>query len=311
MKAKSRKPAKEFHMHDLHQATLRVSQSLIALALGIALPVAAGTATVVSSEGQPMVFEYSGEEFLRMNSSEESYMLVRDNTLYIVGYQEGEPMVFDASSMMRGFSGMLAQAAPSATTNEFVSLEKTGRSETVAGIKGDVYLLTVREDGKERTDEVVMSDDERAIEMLDALFSMSRAALAALDDPKAAKNSRELRARLDETGLGILRVGEELKVTEISGDKVAAARFELPAEPMDMQGLGAMMGSMGASGADSGEEKSAGGFFSGMMESLNSKVDRQSDRASDKVEDEVDEETDDAVDNVLNKAFGKLFGRDG
>jgi len=287
--------------------------ALVGASLVFALPALAGTATITAGgEGQSMTFEYAGDDLLRMSTSEDTYMLVRDNTLFIVGDEGGEPMVFNASSMMRGFSGMIQQAAPAATTNEFVSLEKTGRSETVAGIKGDVYLLTMLEEGTERTEEVVMTKDERAIEFRDALFMMARATMAALDNPQSKANSEEMEARLRDTGLGILRVGSEMTVSRISGETVAAARFELPAEPMDMQGLGAMMGSMGQgrgdTGGDNGPEQS-GGMFSGMMKALGGQADRQTERASEQVDDEVQEEADNAVDKALDKAFGKFFGR--
>lgn len=292
---------------------LRFPLAGIALGLAASFAAQAGTATVIAGEGeQSMTFEYASNDLMRMSTSEDSYLLVRDNTLYIVGNEGGEPMVFNASSMMRGLSGMIQQAAPAATTNEFVSLEETGRSETVAGIVGDVYLLTVLEDGSKRTDEVVMSGDARAIDFRNALFMMARATMTALDDPDAAANSKELEARLRDTGLGILRVGDEMTVSEISGDKVAAARFELPAEPMDMQGLGAMMSAMGKDGAAAqgdGEKAQSKGLFSGMMGALGGQADRQTDRAADRVDDEVQEETDNAVDKALGKAFGKLFGR--
>lgn len=297
-----------------HRIPARSSlQALVGLGLLAALPALAGTATITAGdEGQSMTFEYAGDDLLRMSTSEDTYMLVRDNTLYIVGNEGGEPMVFNASSMMRGFSGMMQQAAPAATTNEFVSLEATGRTETVAGIEGEVYLLTMREEGEERTEDVVMSDDERAIEFRDALFMMARATMAALDNPESKANSEEMEARLRDTGMGILRVGQEMTVSRITGERVAAARFELPAEPMDMQGLGAMMGSMGQGQGDAGRadgQQESGGMFSGMMKALGGQADRQADRASEQVDEEVQEETDNAVDKALDKAFGKFFGR--
>lgn len=283
--------------------------ALPVLALCTALPAVAGSATVESADGNSMTFEYSDRDQMRMGVSDESYMLVRDETLYIVGYEKGEPMVINASSMIKGFAGMMDQATPSMTTNEFVSLTKTGRSETVAGIRGEVYLLTVIEDGAERTDEVVMSADARAIEFRDALFAMARSVTRSLDNVDAEKNSRELEAKLRDTGLGVLRVGEEMTVTSISGDAIAAARFSLPAEPIDMQGIGAMMGSMGGNEGKANDGEKSGGLFSNMMGALGGQAERQEDRAGDKIEDEVNEETDNAVDNALDKAFGKLFGR--
>jgi hypothetical protein len=285
--------------------------ALVGASLVSALPALAGTATVTAGgEGQSMTFEYADGNLLRMSTSEDSYMLMRDNTLFIVANEGGEPMVFNASSMMRGFSGMIQQAAPAATTNEFVALKKTGRTETVAGITGDVYRLTMLEEGKERTEEVVMSNDERAIEFRDALFVMARATMAALDNPESKANSEEMEAQLRKTGMGILRVGDEMAVSRISGETIAAARFDLPAEPMDMQSLGAMMGSMGQGDMQGDDDqKEAGGMFSGMMKALGGQGERQADRASEQVDEEVQEEADNAVDKALDKAFGKFFGR--
>lgn len=281
-----------------------------ALALALALPAAAGTATIASSDGETMTFEYRDDALLRVGVEESSYMLVRDNTLYIVSNEGGEPMVIDASSMMKGFSGMVQQAAPSATTAEFVSLEKTGRSETVAGIKGEVYMLTTRQDGEESTQEVVMSDDERAIEFRDALFIMGHAAMEAFGEYQLRDDNKDVQKQLADMNLGVLRVGQEMTVKEISSDSIAAARFELPAEPMDMQGLGAMMGAMGeSSGQDGGADgEKSGGLFSGMMDALGGKADRQADRTEQKVDNKVDREADNAVDKAVDKVFGKLFG---
>ena len=158
---------------------------------------------------------------------------------------------------------------------------------------------------------VVMSDDPRALEFREAMFTMARAGQAALDEELQAQNL-DLQARLMELDLGVLRVGSDMKVTAISGDTVAAARFELPAEPMDMQGLGSMLGGMSQPGATqpqdtSGtepEEKQSGGLFSNMMNAIGGKAERQTDRAEKKVDNKVDRETD----NALDKAFGKLFG---
>jgi len=308
----SRKPLSRKSLSRSMLARTLPATLALSLALAAALPASAGTATIANSDGSTMTFEYRGDDLLRVGGVEdESYMLVRDNTLYVVSFNNGEPMVIDASSMMKGFSGMVQQAAPSATTAEFVSLEKTGRSETVAGIKGEVYMLTTNEDGVERTQEIVMSDDKRAIEFRDAMFIMGRAAMDAFGEEQLKEDNKDLEKKLEEMNLGVLRVGEDMTVTALSGDSIAAARFELPAEPMDMQGLGAMMGAMGqSSGQEAGDdsEGKSGGFFSGMMDALGGQADRQADRTEQKVDNKVDRETDNAVDSAVDKVFGKLFG---
>ncbi len=274
---------------------------ILTLALTGVLPAAAGTATIASSDGEAMTFEYRGDDLLRVGVADESYMLVRDNTLYVVSMNNGEPMVINASSMMKGFSGMVQQAAPPATTADFVSLEKTGRAETVAGIRGDVYLLTTEEDGRAQTRELVMSDDARAIEFRDAMFIMGHAAMEALDDYPRPDDDKDVQKQLEAMNLGVLRVGEDMTVTSLSGDNVAAARFELPAEPMDMGGLGAMMG--GSSGERGGSNGETGGVFSNMMGALGGK---QADRGEQQNNNGKEAAPD--SDNAVKKALGKLFG---
>jgi hypothetical protein len=57
----------------------------------------AGSATIASSGGDSMVFEYADGDKLRINTpQQDTYMVVRDNTLYAVSYNNGQPMVMNA-----------------------------------------------------------------------------------------------------------------------------------------------------------------------------------------------------------------------
>jgi hypothetical protein len=251
---------------------------------------------------------------LRINSDQpDSYVVVRDGNLYAVSFNDGQPMVIDAGSMMKGMANMIPQVIESDLDARLISLKDTGKDETVAGINGDVYELKIEdENGAEQTETLVLSDDKRALEFRDALFNMMSFAAKIAGTDKAPKED-DISKRLLAMDVGVLRYGSEMTVTEISGDPVPAQRFDLPAEPLDMQGLGGLFGAMGqgSSGAadaeDSAEEQ--GGLFSSMMGALGGKVERQEDRAGDAVDQEIDEQTDEAVDNALGKAFGKLFGR--
>ena len=101
---------------------------------------------------------------------------------------------------------------------------------------------------------------------------------------------------------GILRFGQDMTVTALSGDPVDKSRFVLPAEPTD---LSAMQGMFGGGQAD-GEEGTGGGFISSVF---GSKAERQKDRVEEKADNEVDKQTDNVMDKALDKAFGKLFGK--
>jgi hypothetical protein len=300
-------------------------RSLAAVIAGCALLQAdgalAGSATIASTGGDSMVFEYADGDKLRINTpQDDTYMVVRDNTLYAVSFNNGQPMVMNASKMMKGFANMAQmteQATPAAATGELVSIKATGRKETVAGVTGEVYEVRTREDGDEMTREVVMSSDPRALELRDAMFTMARAGSAIIDE-EARRNSEDFQARLEDMDMGILRYGSEMTVTSIDGDTVAAARFELPAEPMDMSDLGGLMGAMqgaagqqgaaGSSSAPAAQEESGGGLFSGMMNRITGKAEEKKEQTENRVENEVDGKTDEAIDGAIDKAFKKLFG---
>jgi hypothetical protein len=291
--------------------------STTAACLAAAPGVLAGTATLSSADGGSATFEYNAT-MLRIGTADaDGYSVLRDGNLYVVSTAGGEPIVMDAGAMLRSFGNMGSQmganAAPSELAGEFISLDDTGRKETVAGVKGEVYTLRFRDDtGSEQTEEIVLSDDARAREFRDALFLML-SVVATLGAPETAAADASIQARLMDIDKGILRFGDQMQVTAIDAARVDDSRFELPAEPMQMDGIADMVGAMGAGSAaqDAGDSdsNSGGGLFSGMMGALGGKVDRQADRVGDSVEDEIDKETDESVDKAIGKAFGKLFRR--
>jgi hypothetical protein len=328
--------AEELPMHPVHATTRPRKPALALLAactmLAAAPAVHAGKATVAAEDGAA-VFEYEGEN-LRISSGDEgNYLLVLDGKFYVVSNQDGQTMVIDAGSMMKSMSAMSkamgnpTDMAPQSLAARVSDVKATGRMETVAGIKGEIYEMTFTdENGKLQTEEVVLSKDPLAKEFRDALFAMSKMAeefAQELTDEETVAAGRDLQQRLTDMDVGVLRVGREMTITDISGETVPAARFALPAEPMDMQGLGAMMGAAmqqaqeaqknapADNAAAGAEAKKSGGLFSGMMEALGGKAERQQDRVGDAVDNEVDQKTDEAVDNAIGKAFGKLFGRGG
>ncbi|MEO0436181.1 MAG: hypothetical protein AAF098_04675 [Pseudomonadota bacterium] len=287
--------------------------SALALAL-LSLGVNAGTATVKSSEGDSITYEYS-RDAVRMGPEDSgTYSIIRDGKMYAVIVEDGETMVMDASSMLKSFAPMFKDSAPDEFSAELVSMKKTSRKETVAGVEGRVYEVTVKtESGEERTEELVLSTDRRAREFTDALFLMTKS-FSEIGGEKAAKQAEEFRDRLDELDSGFLRYGSDMVITSIDSNKVSSERFELPAEPMDMSGIGAMLGGLSAGGDETpaeigdDEEAESGGAFSSIMGAIGKKIDRQTDRVGTSVDNEVDRETDETVDEGLNKVFGKLFG---
>ncbi|WP_148044758.1 hypothetical protein [Stagnimonas aquatica] len=294
-----------------------MNRNLNALVFGLAvfaapMALAAGSAQIESGLGSDRAragLEFDGAR-LRMQASTgaaagQGYLIFRDGKAYTVGDMDGQPFVMEMGAMMKMAGQMAAQGAPRDGLDDVAAyhgLSATGRSETVAGLRGEVYRLdyTTRS-GDRQSKEMVLTANTTAREMTEALsaFGTAMQAAAGIVEPEG---SLQLQAEFQRRGLGLLRVGDEFRVLSLSTSKPAAARFELPAEPMQMpaglSGLGALGG---AGGAASGNP--LGGVFG-------QKVERQQDRVQGRAEAEVDSATDRAVDKVLDKAFGKLFGGD-
>lgn len=206
----------------------------VALTLSSFSALAGGWARIASS-GENMKLEYRGAK-LRMNvegQGGDAYMLIRDGKIYSVTGN----MVIDASSMMQSFGGQTK--TPGDSMARFHALEATGRSETVAGISGEVHVLDFTDhNGRRQQKEVVLSDDDRVVAMQEAFLRMTKTMADATGTDTGG--AADFEAALD--GRGVLRMGNEMRVAEISGEDPAAARFELPSEPKSMGDFGGAFG---------------------------------------------------------------------
>lgn len=194
----------------------------------------AGGSATWSGGGQSMRIDWQDTDTVRMGTSGDDYMLVRDGNAYMVSNRGGQPMVIDWAAMrsMMGGGNAGPQAQGPVGDDTLVSMEATGRSETVAGIEGEVYRVTYRDDSGQGTQEVVLSDHPLAVEMTQAWF----ATMQAMVGRSGGEGSMD--AELAERGLGLLRAGDDFRVTQVSDDGRPDGDFELPAEPQAMPGMG-------------------------------------------------------------------------
>lgn len=216
---------------------------MLALLAAPAVVLGAGSATL-QGEGQTLQVTWADEQTVRMGAQgQPAYMLLREGNLYSVSTGGQRTMVMDLAALggmmgaMRGRTG--AGQAPLGTgpkqAAEVEAIEATGASEVVAGIEGEVYEVRWRDrNGQRHTDEVVLSGDPRVVELVSVMRRMARAYGEAMDQDRSDRVGQAL----SERGLGVLRYGDRLRLTEISGTSPGAATFELPAEPMGPSDLG-------------------------------------------------------------------------
>lgn len=170
--------------------------------------------------------QWLDEGTMRMSfgsAEEDGYMLVRDGQTYNVMREGGEWMVLEVGDMMKGLVAAIQEDEPELQTGS-VKLKKAGGSETVAGIKGDRYTVTMVDgNGKEETGELVLTSDPLVTEFTRAQTSFVQ-----------IEGSEKLFDAMPKGQRGILRWDGNFELVSISSDAPDASLFELPAEPQSM-----------------------------------------------------------------------------
>lgn len=156
-----------------------------------------------------------------------AFMLRQDDIYFI--YPPGtKPRVVEMSGML----GMLRSMQSSSNgltglMGRITSVKATGETETVAGIEGRVYRVTLARDGKSKTYEVVLTDNPTVVELTG--IAMARM-VSVLGDQSAVMESYV--SALPEDYRGILRIGDRFQLTAVSSENPPDKRFQLPAEPV-------------------------------------------------------------------------------
>ena len=259
-------------------------------AISLSLPSFASSVTYGNEAGETaMSFEF-GDDVARMSAGEDNYFLLDGDAQYLVSRTEEGWQVMEIGSMTRAlvsFAAQYAEQMPGAS--ESGELEPTGRTERVAGIKGEVYRY-YNEAEKEEI-EVVLTKNRDVVEATKAMM----AALASLigDDDLRAQSKRAYEGK----GLLLSRSEDsEFRLASVSDKAVPKSRFELPAEPMKM------------------------GFdFSNLFGQANSEPATEAQAQDGQTAEEIGDDADElnkALKSVTGlgesaaKAWGKLFGGD-
>jgi len=281
--------------------------------------VAAGVAKFKSSENgetATIVFEYLDKSTARMNmpseDGNESYMLLRDGKALMVANAQGQTLVMDMaklSSMADQFGGATAQQTQSFSSS-VRSMKPTGRFESVAGIKGEIYKLEWIDNGQNRTDDLVLTKNKSAIDYTSAWMGAVRA-IEKSGTKKEVKGD-QLFAKIEKKKMGILRLGDRFKLVSVKLGKPDANRFKVPEATMEMPDLGNLMGgaTMPQMDAPAGSEAAeaaaeSGGMWGSFKNKFKKKSDRQANRQVNRTDNMVDSATDQAADRAIDESIGR------
>ena len=271
---------------------------LIALCVLLVMPLSAWSDDIVATWQQKgdttLKIAMRDENRIRMDTGEGNYMLVSGEKVYMVTRSDGETNVTDMDQLAGLMSrfGATATGVGGASKRYQSSFKKAGRTETVAGYKGTVYISETKDESGQVIDEseVVFSkhkDIQRANKAWRTI-AMRMGSILGKDTSLAVDQATE-KAEMSGYG-GILRINE-MKLTGIEKPALSAAYYELPqgAKMTDMH-------SPTAAGAGKGEAADDSNF-----------VKELGTDTSEAAKEEVKQNTIDEVKKGIGGMFKKLF----
>lgn len=211
----------------------RLMPLMFLMALGVAPPaLAAGTATLETStpDGvRSMTIIWQNAATARIDLPRPgSYTLVRNGEPFTVNRMDGRTIVVSLKGVTPHVGLGFGPMSEPHRAESVEALRATGAHETLAGIAGDEYeMIWTDTAGGSHVDRVVLSEDPLVLEMTTAFMAF----------PNALGQAADARAvALRERGLGVLRKGDDFRVTALSGQAPPANAFDLPGPPMTMRG---------------------------------------------------------------------------
>lgn len=211
---------------------------ILLLCLVLAMPMAAQAAsdivaTYKYTDGTMVTLCTRDAEHVRMDTSPTAYTLLSGGKVYSVNCDSGQCQVYDLSAMSSGMaSGMTSMFGGGSEPDYEVRYEKTGKTETVAGYKGTIYNAVVLEDGKVvRRDQMVLSTHANIKKITEAWMAMA--------DALTQSMGQSFQDSLDEAKKmgygGILRYGDEMRLTKLAVKNLASSYYKLPSNAQQVQ----------------------------------------------------------------------------
>jgi hypothetical protein len=216
-------------------------KGLLIFLLLFSTPVLAGdiAATYQYSDGQTMTIAVRDSSNVRMDTTPDSYMLLKGKKIYVVSKdEEGNWSAMDLDQM-KGMAGMMGGmfGKKGKISDYDMKLKDTGKTEEIAGLKGNVYNATYYENNKAvDTKEIVFCNKKEIRQINDAWIAIA-AGLAQIIGQDMSQLLEKSNKLAKENNYGVMiRMGNDMKLNSLSEKSMKDSYYELPAgaEVMDI-----------------------------------------------------------------------------
>jgi hypothetical protein len=193
-------------------------------------------ATWSMKDGPLMTIELQDQDNFRMNMGKDAYILMSRGKGYMVSKEKGEWVATSMQAMkkmmqMSGIQDLLSsmRRKPGHDDRHPPQFKKTGRVETIAGIKGQVYTLSMENAmGKQETVEMVFAQDPKLKRLHQA--QVRWAELSGMMSGQGRQSYNGLIKKYAKNGPGgsMLRYADVMKLESVQEVQLANSRFRIP-----------------------------------------------------------------------------------
>ena len=226
-----------------------------------------GSADIVAtwklSDGATTKLSIRDDQHVRIDTNEkDTYMLVKDQKVYMVRKEDGQWTAFDMdqmAEMMKMFKKNSKQIKDQDFQEKFTD---TGRFETIAGYKGKVFEVEYTDDtGKKKTDEIVLSKDKDVERIHKGWVVFASRMAQMLGQDSARKLDQSLKSAKMKGYGGMLRYGKDMVLQKVEKPSLDIEYYQLPpgVKMMDMPSMGSSGGYQSSQPVQQKPESSAAG----------------------------------------------------
>ncbi|MGV7221988.1 MAG: hypothetical protein ACQ9MH_10705 [Nitrospinales bacterium] len=229
-------------MNNIYKVLKRIHIRIIALATLSLLstsPLQADVQGVYSMQGEgggSMKISYKDENNIRIDMMKDSFLLIRKDSTLMVNKSPGRGwMAMDMRKMGGMAQSMRGKRSQSSWSD--IKIKKTGKRETVAGFKGQVYNMTATINGKRETHEMVLSREPAVMAMHKALGIHARRMAKSMGSTNEM-DYQEMQKQMDRQKLGgMLRYDKVLKLKSLGKKNLPVNHYSLPPGTKDMSSM--------------------------------------------------------------------------
>lgn len=257
-------------------------------------------ATWKYTDGSTVKLSARDDQHIRMDTAPDSYTLLTGSKVYLVQKDDDGWQATDMEKMAGMMGGMFGGQKKVNVDDYKTTYKYTGKKETIAGYKGKVYRVEVRDGAGKMvsSDELVLSTSKDILRVNMALARIS-SKMTGMAVSGLSANPEAIKKQADKYG-SVLRYGKDMTLVAVKKPSLKSSHYELPKGTTQRE-VNAPKNAPQKTTAAANEKTAGkkGGFFGNLFKSSEGAA-----------KDQTKTNTTSEVKEGVNKFFNKLFKKE-